>query len=460
METTYKLKPNLTWHDGTALSAEDFAFAHRVYATPDFGQSTTPPIGHIEQVVASDARTVVIRWRQPYPDADALDRDFQALPRHILAEPFRDLDPTAFTSLPFWSLEYVGLGPYRLTSWEPGTFFEGAAFDGYVLGRPKIDRIKVVFINDPQTALANIMAGEVHLVADPIFGVTEGVTLEERWNQDQGGSVLYSAVGTRLAVVQQRPDYVDHPGLLNGQVRKAIRLGLDVPAAIEVTAHGKAVLTVAATSPSVDFYPEIERAIEKYSFDPRRAQQLMEQAGYRKGPSGFFVGSDGKPFEFSITSSAGERQETESAVYVDSLRRAGFEVSQKVTSVQLIRDPKNRALIPGIQVRGGAYQPHSYTSAEIPRPENRWHGNNRGGWSNAEYDRLVPVYESTLDRAERIKVLAQLERLMNQDAAVVPLMFNAYVVPHVAALQGPVARYTPLPDGRTFLYAHKWEWRS
>ena len=59
-----------------------------------------------------------------------------------------------------------------------------------------------------------------------------------------------------------------------------------------------------------------------------------------------------------------------------------------------------------------------------------------------------------------MKVLAHLERIMNQEAAVIPLMFNAYTVPHVAALQGPVARYTPIPVGRTFLYAHLWEWRS
>src|SRR5688572_8352741 len=99
METTYRLKPNLTWHDGTPLSAEDFVFAHRVYATPAFGLSATPPIGQMEEIIAPDPRTVVIRWRQPYPDAVALDRDFQALPRHILADSLSALDPTAFASL-------------------------------------------------------------------------------------------------------------------------------------------------------------------------------------------------------------------------------------------------------------------------------------------------------------------------------------------------------------------------
>ena len=45
METTYKLKPNLTWQDGAAVSAEDFAFAWRVYSTPELGVASSPPIG-------------------------------------------------------------------------------------------------------------------------------------------------------------------------------------------------------------------------------------------------------------------------------------------------------------------------------------------------------------------------------------------------------------------------------
>ena len=43
--------------------------------------------------------------------------------------------------------EYVGLGPYRVDSWEPGASISGAAFDSFVFGRPKIERIRVVFEN-------------------------------------------------------------------------------------------------------------------------------------------------------------------------------------------------------------------------------------------------------------------------------------------------------------------------
>ena len=45
METTYRLRPDLTWHDGTALTAEDWAFSWRVYQVPELGHAGASPIG-------------------------------------------------------------------------------------------------------------------------------------------------------------------------------------------------------------------------------------------------------------------------------------------------------------------------------------------------------------------------------------------------------------------------------
>src|SRR5438094_571599 len=139
METTYRLKPNLVWHDGTALSAQDFVFALQVYSHPDVTALFDPnPQNVIDEVLASDDRTVVIRWRQLYFEAGALDNGkmgFLPLPRHILAQPMQ-ADPASVANHPYWAQEFVGLGPYRLERWEAGSFIEGAAFDGHVLGRP------------------------------------------------------------------------------------------------------------------------------------------------------------------------------------------------------------------------------------------------------------------------------------------------------------------------------------
>ncbi len=166
METTYRLRPGLTWHDGEPLTAEDFAFAYRVYRTKSLPFLATPQ-DQMDGVTAPDARTVVIHWNSPYVGAGALDSaDFDPLPAHILRESFQAVDQDAasaesFSNLPFWSQEYVGAGPYQLDRLEPGAYIQGVAFAGYALGRPKIDRVLLRAVGDGNRVLTDLLAGEV-----------------------------------------------------------------------------------------------------------------------------------------------------------------------------------------------------------------------------------------------------------------------------------------------------------
>ena len=84
MATTYRLRPNLVWHDGGPLSSSDFVFSWRVYSTPALGVASSTPFGRMEEVSAPDERTVAISWRRLYPEAGNLALDFPPLPRHIL----------------------------------------------------------------------------------------------------------------------------------------------------------------------------------------------------------------------------------------------------------------------------------------------------------------------------------------------------------------------------------------
>jgi ABC-type transport system substrate-binding protein len=91
METTYRLKPGLSWHDGTPLTAEDFAFSWRIYSSPGLGFASAPPLHAIEGVAAPDLRTITVQWRLPYPGAATLsqrDRELPPLPRHLLTAAF------------------------------------------------------------------------------------------------------------------------------------------------------------------------------------------------------------------------------------------------------------------------------------------------------------------------------------------------------------------------------------
>src|SRR5205807_8952712 len=139
-----------------------------------------------DEVLAPDAQPPPVRWKQPYPFAGTLETigmrgTFAALPRHVLESPMEQLTPEALVALPFWTTEYVGAGPFKVDRWEPGSFIEASAFDAHALGRPKIDRIELRFINDANTALSNMLSGALQLLADDAIYFQQAGVLRKQW---------------------------------------------------------------------------------------------------------------------------------------------------------------------------------------------------------------------------------------------------------------------------------------
>lgn len=81
----------------------------------------------------------------------------------------------------------------------------------------------------------------------------------------------------------------------------------------------------------------------------------------------------------------------------------------------------------------------TWTTFEAGSAANRWVGENRGGWSNSEYDRLWEAFATTMDRAERTRQLAGLMQLLSEQVPVYMLYFSVQIIAHVAALRGPEA---------------------
>ena len=460
METTHRLRPDLTWHDGKPLLADDFVFAWRVYATPELGRSGTRPIRQIEEVTAPDPRTIFIRWRQPFPDADRMDVDFQALPRHILEASFEQGDPSSFVNQSYWTLDYVGLGPYKVDRWEPGAYIDASAFDGHALGKPKIAKLRLNFVPDPNTAMANMLSGDAHFVSEFVLGYDEGVTLEREWSGRDGGTIFYAPVLIRISQIQHRPEYVLPKALQDVRVRRALARAFDTPGALDVFTGGRGVITSTLTSPRAEYYPAIERVVTKHDYDPRETQRMLEEVGMTRGSDGFYMGPGNEPFKLDLWSTVGNVFERENRIFVDSLRQAGVDTSPQTLSAAMLSDPEYRAHIPGMFTGGaGADRLSEYSRDAIPRPDNRWGGNNRGGWDNAEFERLWQLYNTTLDRPERIQQISGMEKVFNDEVGAIPHYFTVVVTGYTSQLKGPTARMTPDAPASIF-HIEQWEWRS
>lgn len=183
-----------------------------------------------------------------------------------------------------------------------------------------------------------------------------------------------------------------------------------------------------------------QRGVATHPYDLRRSEQLMREAGYEKGPDGLFGSPTLGRFSAELKTSAGPANERELAVIADAWRGVGFDVAQAVVPTALTQDLEVRAGYPGmylLSTPGGERTAVSFTSDNIPLPENRWRGSNRSGWSSADYTRLADQFRSTLDVAERKEQLTQMARLYTENTAAISLYFRPQVWAHAAALHGP-----------------------
>jgi peptide/nickel transport system substrate-binding protein len=466
METIYTLRPNLTWHDGTPLTTEDFAFAYQVYTTPGIGIFIPDPQDQIAEVVAQDARTLLIRWSSPYFEAGALNEEkLDPLPRHLLERGFAAIQQDeaareAFVNQSYWTNEYVGAGPYRLTQWVPGSQIEGAAFDGHALGKPKIGRLIIRVFNDENTTLTNVLAGELDATLNLALRFEHAQVLRRDW-EARGAGIAHVVPGTNSSsVVQFRPEYQKTRGLLDVRVRRALAHAIDRQAINEGVFDGQGFPVETFISPLLPYYAEVDRTITKYPLDLRRTADLMTEAGFVRDRDGLFASPSGERFKPDFWVTAGAQYERHQAIMVEAWKRAGIDTEPYALPLAAGRVNEVRATFPGLTQIGigtgeDALVPN-FISAQIGTAANGWKGSNRGGWNSPEIDRLVDAFTVTLDPAQRSGTVVAITKHLSEEVPAYPLYANISVRAQSAGLIGNLSEVVSTTPSWN---VHEWELR-
>jgi peptide/nickel transport system substrate-binding protein len=302
-----------------------------------------------------------------------------------------------------------------------------------------------------------MLAGEVHFSFNNMLYGDEGLVLESGWGANGPGKVLWEPLQGRGMEFQMRPQHaVPTHVATDTRVRQAIYHLIDKELLWETITSGKGVLRHVYTHPEVDYYDVIARAAPiRYRYDPRRAEQLLTEARFTRRADGSWLTPEGDRFTFEqgyLTSASNER---ESQILVAGLRQAGIDATSQLFGIQRTSN-EERYTSPGLF--GGAVFIPRYRIDEIAGPENRWTGGNRWGYANPEVDRLSVLWDTTLDRPQRIQVMAQLERIANEEVPVIPLYFTANVIAHASGLKGIVQNLNP--DAGQERRMWEWYWAS
>ncbi|HEX2063536.1 MAG TPA: ABC transporter substrate-binding protein [Acidimicrobiales bacterium] len=175
----------------------------------------------------------------------------------------------------------VGTGPFRVVSYTPKQTAVVERFEGYWGEKPKVKRMSIRFLPDPQTRLEALRSGQVDFVIDLPADATRTIEGDSRFR------VVRSEPGrTHLIYINKREGRVTS----ERAVREAVALALDREAYTEVVFDGNA-------EPGRWMAPEsvLGRAagmVREVPFDPRRAARVLDEAGWRPGSDGIRTKGD------------------------------------------------------------------------------------------------------------------------------------------------------------------------
>lgn len=441
METTWRIHPNVKWHDGSPFTSADLLFAFTLSQDPELPVPNATELRQMESASTPDPSTLVVRWGKTYVRANQAP-GLIPRPRHLLEDLYRS-DKAAFVNSPLFSTEFVGLGPYRMARWERGSHIEFTPFADYFLGSPPLDSVVVRYIGDPNTMVANILSGAVDVILPPSADIDAALEVQRRW-EGTGNQVRFNITDdVRRLQLQFVPEFArPNNAITNRSVRQALYHGIDRQSLADVLTNGQAPLADSWIPPNHELRPQVEASIPKYPHDLARAQQLLAQAGWVRGADGTLAHSQsGERFETELWTTVGTGTEKEAHILADGLKAVGIRLNVYVLPAALAQDREQQSKFPFASLtdpRWDSLYDQLLDSRSIPTAENRWSGRNRGGYANPNYDAIVDRLRVTIELRDQAALHRQLLEVGMGDVATIPLYWVVDPVFVLKGTRGPI----------------------
>jgi peptide/nickel transport system substrate-binding protein len=441
MITVYKLRPGLTWHDGRPYTSKDFEFGWQIAKHPEFPMPDRLVPDLISKIETPDDRTIVIHWNDLYNEAYAIQyTHVRAFPRHLLQEAFSAGDMKAFANLPYWNRNFVGAGPYRVVEWDAGSRMELEAFKDFTLGRPKIDRVTYKTVEDTNTNLAAVLAGEVDLCMRSTISFDGAMILREQWEKPGKGKVYISPASWSWLNLSR-----DNPWFSDVKVRRALLYAIDREAMVQNLFKGEKIVSHVPLSRVRKSYKQALATATLYKYDPETAKRLLAEAGWKPGSDGALVNAKGErmEFEFRVTAERRDHEQAQ-AIIADYWKKVGVRTNIKNLPNRLLNAAENRNRWPGAfigthNVTVEEWQERFHTK-NIPTAENKFAPENVSGWNDPRKDAILDELNSIVTPARSEQLQLEFLKMFSDTLPHLPLYYSPEVLVAKKGLTGITPR--------------------
>jgi peptide/nickel transport system substrate-binding protein len=371
----------------------------------------------IASIDTPDKYTVVVHLKRRYPPfvskffTPLQEGGKPILPAHILAK-YASINQVPFNSAP------IGSGPFRFVKWERGRRIVLERFDKYFKGVPKLERIEFDIIPEDQTLLNEVRLHHIDLVASPPS------TLYQQYSQlPDVVTKLYPWNSQALLIINN-----SHPGLDDVRVRRAIAESIDYDAIIDKLTRGSGEAAHDIIPPTALGYVRNPA----YRYDPAGANNILDDAGYKRGPDGVRAKGSVR-LEYTLDTITGS----------DSLRREAVQLQQYFNAIGVRLNIKpyayNEIFTPDGPIYGNRYDFAIYGQTLSWDPDMLYYvgcgffypkGENTYRYCNRNVDALEKAGLATDDPKQRAAAYEKAEPLLWQTVPYIPLYERRRIAVH------------------------------
>ncbi|MBF0287575.1 MAG: ABC transporter substrate-binding protein [SAR324 cluster bacterium] len=420
LTVTVHLVENALFHDGHPITSEDVAFSVMTVKTLHPFKSMMAPV---QRVDTPDRYTAVFRLNKPHPAiilamSPAL---LPILPKHIYGSPEKVKAHPA-------NKQTVGSGPFILKKFVPGEKIileRNPRF--FIPGRPYLDQLRLTIPKNTLQEAMDMETGKAHMISlyDNIEELKQMQSLEHITvikDAFKGiGSIYWLAFNLRSKPFD------------DVRVRKAIAYAIDRKFLIETIYQGEAATATGPISTASPFYSS---DVNKYYQDFKKANRLLDEAGYRRD-------SSGKRFSFRLTYIPAKTQTHRQLMeYLQQifLRELGVEakIEHPKDFINWSKTVGNWDFDVSLDIVYNWGDPvigvhRTYLSSNI-RKGVIW--SNTQGYSNPVADALMEKASKELNFVKRKKLYAEFQTLIADELPIYPLYQFDFAIAHDKRLKG------------------------
>ncbi len=387
---TFHLNENVKWHDGSPFSSSDVKFT--LEAIKKNNGTAVSSLSDITEITTPDNNTVVIKIAKP----NASFLGYLAwygtfiLPEHIYSK----AEWAAGTDT-----QMIGTGPFKYTEYKTGvnlTLEKNADFYGKV---PYVDKLIYSIIPDSNTMVQSLYNGEIDILVDPPAAEVEKMQADPKLN------VKTSLFPSRTYVAYN----FDKEPFNKPEVRKALAYALDSDEIIVKALKGQGLKSKHFLSPVFAWAVSDDFAVPGYN--PGKAKELLEQAGYNPDKDGNYLDITLDTFQYTAF-------EDIAAVMKDQLKKAGINLTINVSDyasweAKILTDRNFQLYLSG-GYQGpdvGAVTTRVSTGAPL----------NGMGYSNPKLDQLLKEGSELVKQEERVAKYVEVQRILSEDVPIFPI---------------------------------------